>query len=143
MQILIKWLVKITKTKNRRVTGIFLGQGIFLRLKIHQIFHLSNKKINKKLQEIFLSTERITLKSFIRKSRLINIVPEHRFDVRLVDFEQIIYNDSIQLEAEWLNDINYIFPGSQANLEIFLRNFLANLSKKNTYLEVLRWNHFF
>ena len=39
------------------------------------------------------------------KSRRINIAPEHCFDVTLADFEQIINNDFIQLEAEWLNDI--------------------------------------
>ena len=36
-----------------------------------------------------------------------NIAPEHCFDVTLADFEQIINNDLIQLEDEWLNDINY------------------------------------
>ena len=43
-------------------------------------------------------------------------MPKHCFDVTLADFEQIINNNFIQLEAEWLNDIN-IFPGSQTNLE--------------------------
>ena len=94
----------------------FLGQGIFLRVNIHQNFHLLNKKIQKKFEEIFLSTEWITLKSFIRKNRVIIIAPNHCFDVVLADFEQILNNDFIQLEAEWLNDIN-IFPGSQTNLE--------------------------
>ena len=32
---------------------------------------------------------------------------EHCFDVTLSDFEQTINNDFIQLEAEWLNNINY------------------------------------
>ena len=41
------------------------------------------------------------------KNRLINIAPEHCFDVTLADFEQIINNDFIQLQAELLNDINY------------------------------------
>ena len=41
------------------------------------------------------------------KNRLINIAPEHCFDVTLADFEQIINNDFTQLEVEWLNDINY------------------------------------
>ena len=50
-----------------------------------------------------------------KKKRLINIAPEHFFDVTLADFEQIINNDFIQLEAKLLNDI--IFPGSQINLE--------------------------
>ena len=46
-----------------------------------------------------------------------NIAPEHCFDVTLADFEQIINNDYfMQLEAEWLNDINH-FPESQTNLE--------------------------
>ena len=40
------------------------------------------------------------MKSFTKKNRLINIVPEHCFDVTLTDFEQIIISDSIQLEAE-------------------------------------------
>ena len=45
-----------------------------------------------------------------------NIAPEHCFDVTLADFEQIINNDIMQMEAEWLNDINH-FPESQTNLE--------------------------
>ena len=53
----------------------------------------------------------MTLKSFIRKNRFINIAPEHCFDVTFADFEQIINNDVIQLEAEWLNDSNYFFQG--------------------------------
>ena len=59
-RILVKWLVKWTKEKDRdlnifdknqvfdknsRVTRNFLGQGIYLGLKIHQIFYLLNKKI--------------------------------------------------------------------------------------------------
>ena len=76
-------------------------------LSIHQIFHLLNKKIQKKIQEIFLSTEWIALKSFIRQNRLIDIAPEHYFYVTLAGFEQIINNDLTQLEAESLNDINY------------------------------------
>ena len=46
------------------------------------------------------------LRSFILKNRLINLASEHCFDFTLADFEQIIDNDFIQLEAEWLNDIN-------------------------------------
>ena len=34
------------------------------------------------------------------KKRLVNIAPEDCFDVTLADFEQIINNGSIQLEAE-------------------------------------------
>ena len=77
-------------------------QGIFLGLNIHQILHLLNKKFQKKFQEIFLSIESITLKSFIRKNRLICIAPlsQHCFDVTLADFEQIINDDFIQLENE-------------------------------------------
>ena len=37
---------------------------------------------------------------FIRKKRLVNIAPGHCFDVALANFEQIINNDFIQLEAE-------------------------------------------
>ena len=42
----------------------------------------------------------MTLKSFIQTNRLINIAPEHCFVITLADFEQIINNDFIQLEAE-------------------------------------------
>ena len=65
---------------------------------------------SKKNQEIFLSTELVTLKNFIRKNRIIDIGPEHCFDVSNIN------NNFIQLEAERLNDITY-FPGSQTNLE--------------------------
>ena len=98
----------MTKTKNNRVTRNFLGKVIFLELNIHQIFHLLNRKIKKNFfQEIF-SFNRMNkaLRSFILKNRLINLAPEHCFDLTLADFEQIIDNDFIQLEAEWLNDIN-------------------------------------
>ena len=91
----------MTKTENRRVTRNFLGQEIFLGFKINQIFHLLNKKIKKKTkkktQKISLSTEWITLKSFTRKNKLINIMAEHCFDVTLADFEQIINNDNWKL----------------------------------------------
>ena len=90
----------MTKNKNRHVTKNFLGPAIILGLNIHQFFYLLHKKIKKKYEEIFLSAEWI-----IMKSRRINIAPEHCFDVTLADFEQIINNDFIQLEAEWLNDI--------------------------------------
>ena len=77
LQILVKWLVKWTKEitrdlnifdKNQEQTcnRNFLGEGIFLGLNIHQTFHLLNKKVQKKFQEFFLSTEWVTLKSFIR-----------------------------------------------------------------------------
>ena len=36
-----------------------------------------------------------------------DIVPGDCFDVNLADFEQIINNDLIQLEAEWLNVIKH------------------------------------
>ena len=42
-----------------------------------------------------------------RKNRLINIAPEHYFDIILADFEKIINNDFMQLEDEWLNNIKY------------------------------------
>ena len=90
----------MTKTKNRRVARNFLGQGIFVWLIIHQIFHLLNKTVQKKFEEIFLSIESITLKSFIQKNRFINTASEHCFEVTLADFEQIINNDFIQLETE-------------------------------------------
>ena len=47
-----------------------------------------------------MNNKRTTLKSFIRQNRLIDIVPEHGFDVTLADVEQIINNNFIQLEAE-------------------------------------------
>ena len=47
-----------------------------------------------------MNNKLITLKSFIRRNnRFINIVPRHCFDVTLADFEQMINNDLIQLEA--------------------------------------------
>ena len=49
-------------------------------LSIHQIFHLLNKKIQNKFQDIFLSTSWITLENFIRQNRPIDIAPEHCFD---------------------------------------------------------------
>ena len=54
-------------------------------------------EIQKKIQEIFLSTKRIILKTFIRKDRLIKIAPEHCFYVTLAGFKQIINSDFIQL----------------------------------------------
>ena len=81
----------------------------------HQIFHLLNKMIQKKFQEIFLSTEWIW-KALSEKNRLINIALEYCFGVTLADFKEIINNDFIQLEAElWMALV--IFPGSQTNLE--------------------------
>ena len=38
-------------------------------------------------------------------SRLLSIVPKDCLMLLLADFEQIINNDFIQLETEWLNDI--------------------------------------
>ena len=55
-----------------------------------------------------------TLKSFITQKRLIDIAPEHCFDVTLADFAQIIDNDFIKLETSWLN---IIFSGSHTNEE--------------------------
>ena len=42
-----------------------------------------------------------------RQNRFIDIANEYGFDVTLADFEPMIDNDFIQLEAEWLNDINF------------------------------------
>ena len=56
----------------------------------HQVFHLLNKKIQKIFQGIFVSIKWVTLKNFLRKNRLINIGPEHCFDVTLADFDQIV-----------------------------------------------------
>ena len=44
-----------------------------------------------------------------RQNRFIDIANEYGFDVTLVDSEPMIDNDFIQLEAEWLNDINFFF----------------------------------
>ena len=71
------------------------------------LFNSSNllfikKKIQKIIQEIFVSIEWINWKSFIQQNRFIDIAPEHRFVVTLADFEQIINNDFMQL----LNKIN-------------------------------------
>ena len=61
----------------------------------------------------------MTLKRFFRKNRLNNIAPAHCVDVNLAEFEQIINNDFIQLEAAWLNDINYISSDSNKLGTIF------------------------
>ena len=42
----------------------------------------------------------MTSKSFIQQNTLADIALEHCFAVTLADFEQIINNDLIQLEAE-------------------------------------------
>ena len=47
-----------------------------------------------------MNSKGITLKSFIWQNRLIDIVPEHCFNITLADFEQIINNDIKQLEAD-------------------------------------------
>ena len=60
----------------------------------------------------------MTLKSFIRQNRFIDITSEHCFDFTLADFEQRINNDFMQLKANFINAISLIyFPGSQTNLE--------------------------
>ena len=43
-------------------------------------------------------------------------MPENYFDVTWADFEQIVNKDFIELEAAWLDDINYS-SGSRTNLE--------------------------
>ena len=57
-----------------------------------------------------------TLKSFIRQNRPIDVAPEHCFDVTLGEFEHIINSNFIQLEAEWLNGINYFLEVYKKNL---------------------------
>ena len=69
------------------------------------------------------------MKSFLRKYRLINIAPEHCFDVTLADFEQIVNNDFIKLEAELLNDINY-FSREPSKSGITFAQFLKKLILK-------------
>ena len=53
-------------------------------LNIHQIFHLLNKRD--------FSFKRMSnfKKLYLKKKRLIDIAPEHCFEVTLADFEQII-----------------------------------------------------
>ena len=46
-------------------------------------------------------------KLFSQNRLLIDIAPEHCFEVPLAAFQQIINNGFIQLETEWLNDINH------------------------------------
>ena len=41
------------------------------------------------------------------QNRPSDVAPEHCFDLNLADFEWVINNNFIQLEAERLNDINY------------------------------------
>ena len=53
-----------------------------------------------------ISNKWLTLKSFIRQNRLIDIVHEHCFDISLANFEQKINSYFIQSEAEGLSDIN-------------------------------------
>ena len=78
---------------------------------IHQIFDFSNKKIKKVFFKIVLSIGSITLKSFIRQNRLIDIALEHCFDVTLADVEEMIYDDFIQAELlmalffQWVKQI--------------------------------------
>ena len=106
--VIFTWVTKIISCAPR---DVFLQK----ELHINQIFHLLNKKVQKKFPEIFLPTELITLKSFIRKNGLINIVPKHSFNVTLADFEQIImisYNWKLN---NWM--ILIIFPGRQTNQE--------------------------
>ena len=85
-------------------------------LNILQVFHLQNEKVQKKCQEIFSSTERLTLKNFIRKKRPINIAPGHWFDVAVANFKQIINNVSYNCKLnDWMTLT--IFPWNQTNLE--------------------------
>ena len=65
----------------------------------------------------------------MRKNRFANIVPEHCFDFTLADFEQIINNDFIEWEAEWLNGINY-FSSELNKFGIFLLKFFKSLYLK-------------
>ena len=52
-------------------------------------------------------------------------MPKHCLGVALGDYEQIINNGFVQLEAEWLNDI--FFSRESRNLGLFLRDFFKNL----------------
>ena len=72
-------------------------------------------------QEKLLS-QRITLKSFIKQNRPIDIALKHCFDVTLADFEQKI-NDFMQLEAKSLNEINH-FSGESNKFRITFVQFL-------------------
>ena len=58
-----------------------------------------NKKIQKTLERSFFQPKSNFGKLY-RKNRLINIAPEHYFDIILADFEKIINNDFMQLEDE-------------------------------------------
>ena len=49
----------------------------------------------------------ITTRIIVVARQGVNIAPVHCFDVTLAEFEQVMNNDFMQLEAEWLNDINY------------------------------------
>ena len=51
----------------------------------------------------------------------VNIAPEHYFDVTVAGLEQIIDNDFIQLEAEWLNDVKYFSRDSNKIGIIFVQ----------------------
>ena len=42
------------------------------------------------------------MKSFIQQNGLIDMTPQHSFHITLVDFDQIIINDFIQLEAFYI-----------------------------------------
>ena len=74
-----------------------------------------------------MNNKQITLKSFFRQKRLIGIAPEHCFGFTLADFEQIINNDFIQLEAKLLDGINYLFRESNKSGIIFCGEIVSNL----------------
>ena len=59
----------------------------------------------------------------------LNKFQQNIFDFTLADFEQIINNDFIEWEAEWLNGINY-FSSELNKFGIFLLKFFKSLYLK-------------
>ena len=93
----------MTKAKNRSVTRNFLGEEVFLGLNIQKIFPLLNEKIQMTslIQKRSFNQMNNFEKFYLKKNRLTNIAPEHCFDITLAaEFETIINNDFIQLEAK-------------------------------------------
>ena len=93
----------MTKAKNRSVTRNFLGEEVFLGLNIQKIFPLLNEKIQMTslIQKRSFNQMNNFEKLYLKKNRLTNIAPEHCFDITLAaEFETIINNDFIQLEAK-------------------------------------------
>ena len=78
----------------------------------------------------------MTLKSFIRQNRLIDIAPKYCFEVTLSDFVQIIKNDFIQLKAGWLIDTDNFSRESNVEIGTNLEQFFCVIIFKT--LEVLQ-----